>query len=244
MALLLRMVAAHLVADFVLQRTTWVEERSRRGWASVWLYAHSVVAALLTYLLSGLWGAFWIPLVVFVTHLVLDRWKSSRGDTTLLLLVDQLGHMLVLVVLWAFAVRLEWSVFAATIEQLAEAPALWVLFLAYAIVVWPAGILLGKFTEPWRAEPEAGGASGLVRAGLWIGRLERLLVLTAVLVGRLELIGFLIAGKSILRFGELRNGTRAQAEYVLIGTMMSFAVAIAVGLAASWLLRVLPPMAL
>lgn len=244
MTLLLRMVAAHLIADFLLQKSTWVEERSRRGWASIWLYTHSFVAALLTYVFAGLWHAFWIPVVVFVTHLLLDRWKSGRGDTTLNLLVDQLGHMLVLVVLWAFAVRLEWSVLVETVERLAESPAVWVLFLAYAIVVWPVGILLGKFTQPWRAESEAAGPSGLMRAGLWIGRLERLLVLTAILVGRLELVGFLIAGKSILRFGELRGGSRAQAEYVLIGTMMSFAVAIAVGLVANWLLRVLPLMAL
>jgi hypothetical protein len=43
-------------------------------------------------------------------------------------------------------------------------------------------------------------------------------------------IGFLIAAKSILRFGELRDH-RKEAEYVIIGTMWSFACGLVVALA-------------
>ncbi|MFO7902720.1 MAG: hypothetical protein R6U98_08675, partial [Pirellulaceae bacterium] len=45
------------------------------------------------------------------------------------------------------------------------------------------------------------GTEGLFRAGLWIGRLERVLILTFFLLQRFEAIGFLIAAKSIFRFG-------------------------------------------
>jgi hypothetical protein len=44
-------------------------------------------------------------------------------------------------------------------------------------------------------------------------------------------IGFLIAAKSILRFGELR-AHRKEAEYVIIGTMWSFVCGLLVALAA------------
>ncbi|MFV0501856.1 MAG: hypothetical protein ACK5MH_09735 [Bacteroidales bacterium] len=43
-------------------------------------------------------------------------------------------------------------------------------------------------------------------------------------------IGFLLAAKSIFRFGDLKDSKdRKLTEYILIGTLLSFAVAIATG---------------
>lgn len=52
-----------------------------------------------------------------------------------------------------------------------------------------------------------------------------LIVLLHVLVGYLEGIGFLVAAKSILRFKETEE--QKMAEYVLVGTLLSFSLAIA-----------------
>lgn len=72
---------------------------------------------------------------------------------------------------------------------------------------------------------------GLDKAGRYIGILERILVLTLVLFNQISAIGFLIAAKSILRYGDKDiKGARKQTEYVLIGTLMSFSSAIALGL--------------
>ena len=44
-----------------------------------------------------------------------------------------------------------------------------------------------------------------------------------MLVDQPSAIGFLIAAKSVFRFGELRErSNRMEAEYIIIGTMMSF----------------------
>jgi hypothetical protein len=52
----------------------------------------------------------------------------------------------------------------------------------------------------------------------------------------------LIAAKSILRFGEIKdNENRKQAEYIIIGTFASFLYAIVVSLAVRSLLQVPPP---
>jgi hypothetical protein len=67
--------------------------------------------------------------------------------------------------------------------------------------------------------------SGLINGGMWIGRLERLLIFLFVLYNISEGIGFLIAAKSILRFSETKEDQR-MAEYVLIGTLLSFGLAI------------------
>lgn len=45
-------------------------------------------------------------------------------------------------------------------------------------------------------------------------------------------IGFLIAAKSVFRFGELSDrANRLEAEYITIGTLLSFAIGVAVSMA-------------
>jgi hypothetical protein len=108
------------------------------------------------------------------------------------------------------------------------------------LIIWPAGFLIGRITRPWRAQLKS--QEGLAKAGMWIGCLERFLVLTFVLLNRYEAIGFLVAAKSIFRFGEIRDSShRKEAEYILVGTMLSFAIAIAVGLGLRWILSQCAP---
>lgn len=71
----------------------------------------------------------------------------------------------------------------------------------------------------------------IVRSGLIeIGYLERVLIMTFMLVGCMEGIGFLLAAKSIFRFGELTKAKEVKiTEYVMIGTLSSFTIAILLG---------------
>lgn len=65
-------------------------------------------------------------------------------------------------------------------------------------------------------------------AGELIGIVERLLILTFVLAGSFEAVAFTIAAKSIARFKELDD--KNFAEYYLIGTSVSVAVAVGIGM--------------
>lgn len=68
-------------------------------------------------------------------------------------------------------------------------------------------------------------------AGQYIGIIERLLIFTFILVGQWGAIGFLMAAKSIFRFGDLtRTKDRRLTEYILVGTMLSFGTAILTGI--------------
>jgi hypothetical protein len=52
-----------------------------------------------------------------------------------------------------------------------------------------------------------------------------------ILTGHFEAIGFLLAAKSIFRFGDLKEAKdRKLTEYVLIGTLLSFGIALLIGL--------------
>lgn len=242
LSLLLRLVVAHLIADFLLQRGVWVEERLKKKWTSGWLYVHGALAGALAYAFSGLWSVWWLSVIIGGSHVLLDGWKTSLKDTTRSFLLDQLGHFAVILIVWAVAADIDVAEIYGLLAPVGSNLAFWTLLLSYVLVFWPAGVLIGKFTEPWRSKTNGDTPRGLERAGLWIGRLERIVVLTSILLNRFELIGFLIAAKSIFRFGDIRaRSSREEAEYILIGTMASFAIAIALGILASWVLHRSPP---
>ena len=69
-----------------------------------------------------------------------------------------------------------------------------------------------------------------VRVGATIGVLERLLIVTFILVGAESAIGLVVAAKTIARFRQLDD--RDFAEYYLLGTLASVSVAIVTGLVA------------
>jgi hypothetical protein len=64
-----------------------------------------------------------------------------------------------------------------------------------------------------------------------------LLVLVFVFLGKWEGIGFLLTAKSVFRFGDIKDARSMKlTEYVLIGTFLSFGIAIMTGLIALQLL--------
>lgn len=103
------------------------------------------------------------------------------------------------------------------------------ILILYGIQIQPLGWLMKKLTGRWRNEIETPERErdSLGDAGLWIGVLERLLIVTFVLMNEFSAIGFLIAAKSIIRFGDKDIiHPRKQSEYILIGTLLSFCFAL------------------
>ena len=76
--------------------------------------------------------------------------------------------------------------------------------------------------------PDGGKEDNLPNAGHVIGNVERMLTLVFVMLGQYEAIGFLLAAKSLLRF---RETDTVKSEYVLVGTLLSFGIAILLGVA-------------
>ena len=124
------------------------------------------------------------------------------------------------------------------IQSILDSTALLSILGAYLLVIFPAGYLIGKATLRWQEEIEQiDENSSLPEAGRYIGIFERILVLTFILTQNFSAIGFLIAAKSILRFSDKTgSGARKQTEYVLIGTLMSFAITILLGLLVNFII--------
>jgi hypothetical protein len=224
--ILIRLIVSHLLVDFVLQRKKWVAEKQQRKIRSRYLYIHGLFGGILAYLFAGLWTEWWIGLVVGLSHVVIDIWKTYQKEGLKSFVTDQLLHLSVLILVWRIAVGNDG--FGETLSIFFNDPGVWAILAGYMVVIWPAGLLIAYYTRNWKNDIHD---MGLYEAGKTIGQLERILILTFVLIGRFEAIGFLIAAKSVFRFNQIQeHKERKVGEYILIGTMLSFAISIAVGL--------------
>jgi hypothetical protein len=97
------------------------------------------------------------------------------------------------------------------------------------LIVFGGSFFVGLICTNFIQSMEAANKPGVAKAGRYIGMLERSLILTAVLLNKLELIGFIFAAKSIVRYPEITRETNF-AEYYLIGTFASISIAFFGGL--------------
>ena len=102
----------------------------------------------------------------------------------------------------------------------------------WSVRIGPIDARIDARSEPVAAAPAHGPASPALsaRVGATIGILERILVVVFVLTGTDVAIGFVIAAKTLARFRQLDD--REFAEYYLLGTLASVAVAIVTALIA------------
>lgn len=241
MLLLIKWLCAHLLGDFALQSSRFVQHKRRRKAASGYLYLHCFIHGALIYLFTGWWQQWLIPVIVTVTHFGVDLWKLHQKDDAKSFIIDQVLHLAVLLLLW-IQVTGSWTAILPFLQNLLANHTFWTLLFGYATIIWPTAFLLGFATRRWRNQVQdvriTNGKTSLSEAGKWIGIFERILILTFVVTEHYEGIGFLIAAKSILRFNDLKeNDNRRETEYVLIGTLMSFSASIFVGLVMKYLLQ-------
>ena len=235
--LLLRLLSAHLFADFFLQSDKLCKAKNESGKkGAIAQLAHSFIHALSAYILLADWKNWIVPLVIFISHLIIDVLKSLlHGKGTVAFLCDQLVHILVIVLLW-------WWLYADNAHvcgwfaSVISSKQLWATVVAYLIITKPASVLISKFIKNWTPSNNMQG-QGMPRAGEWIGYIERVLILTFVITGNIEAVGFLLAAKSVFRFGDLNKAKEIKiTEYVLLGTLASFTIALIVAFALSSIL--------
>lgn len=235
--LLLRLLSAHLLADFFLQSDKLCKAKNESGKKGVIAQlAHAFIHALSAYILLADWKNWIIPLVIFVSHLIIDVLKSRlHGIGTVAFLCDQSVHIFVIVLLW-------WWLYADNTQaygwlaSMISSKQLLAAIVAYLIITKPASVLISKFIKNWTQSNNMHG-QGMPRAGEWIGYIERSPILTFAIIGNIEAVGFLLAAKSVFRFGDLNKAKEIKiTEYVLLGTLTSFTNALLVAFAFSSIL--------
>ena len=240
----LALLFAHLLGDFPLQTRGMVIGKVAMR-VSAYLshgFVHLLVSiaalALFTAVPSSN-GSTILALAILVPgHLALDLGKSimvralPSSDGALLYTADQAVHALIVALAAAVAVEAPPPIEALYGLWMTYRDTLLVAALVIAATVFPVGYLiryllkplsnqLGMNREPQAADRES--LEGLSNAGLYLGWLERGLLVIAFAIGSFTAVGLIIGAKSVARFPEFRS--RAFAEYFLVGTLISVAFA-------------------
>jgi hypothetical protein len=223
MILFLQLLLAHLAGDFFLQPSSWVRQKEEKNWTSPLLYFHIGIHFILI-LFFRFDISFWLPaLVIAFTHLLIDLVKINyqRPDTRRSwFFADQGLHLLVLIIA-------SWMLSTESIDiSFLQQPKFLVVLAGIAFLLQPTAVIIRMGISHW-APTSVPDERSLQNAGKLIGMLERLLIFVFIMAGKWEGVGFLLGAKSIFRFGDLKGSTdRKLTEYILIGTLISFSIAI------------------
>ncbi len=234
MIILVKLLLAHLIGDFILQPNSWVSHKEDRVHRSPYLYLHTLLHGILAFIIIGQTDFFGYAFVLALSHGFIDFLKlrfQKKKTKRNWFIVDQLLHLVVLV-----AITLLYN--GQTIDFSFMDNQFWIMVTALVLLTKPTSIIIKNIISIWTPESKLDKSDdSLQNAGNYIGILERLFVCYFVITGHYEAIGFLLAAKSIFRFGDLKEAKdRKLTEYVLIGTLLSFGTAFLVGLLTNYCL--------
>ncbi|HHZ11545.1 MAG TPA: DUF3307 domain-containing protein [Acholeplasmataceae bacterium] len=228
---------AHILGDYTFQPLSLSEKKKE---SLKYVALHSLIYAFLAFLASLLIKVtvfkIVFPLIILVSHFLIDWlriWFDRKFPDVRFrfasFFVDQLLHILLLFLLTKDFVPEDSSrlgvrfygwltriIAPLSIDQFLK------IALAYLIILQPASIFIKHFfnlvfRKDLCAEEES-------QAGSVIGKLERLVILTLGIMGLHTAIALVFTAKSIARFKQLEE--RGFAERYLIGTLLSFLIAI------------------
>jgi len=226
--LTLQLLLAHITGDFLFQPDRWVKHKEEHKFKSKYLYWHIVVHALALLVALQFDTDYWIGvLLILVSHYIIDLTKLQLIDKfnrRYLFFADQFAHLFVIFLVVYYYKPFEIDPALIYSNQ--------VLLLVIAILTTTivSSILMKVVISRWDID-EDDNTESLKKAGKYIGMLERMFVFGFIVFNQWQAIGFLLTAKSVFRFGDLsKSKDRKLTEYILIGTLLSFGLAILTGL--------------
>lgn len=220
---------AHLLGDFVLQPNSWVSDKENKKLKSKYLYLHVLIHTVLSLVFLRNLELWWVAVTIGITHFIIDvsklRFQNIKTKKRWFF-IDQALHIAVIA-----GVAFYFNEF--NFEFLKDQNLLKIA-MAALFLTSPASIFIKILLSSWTPVPETQTniqTESLSSAGKYIGILERLLVFTFIMVNHWEGVGFMVAAKSVFRFSDLAQAKqRKLTEYVLIGTLLSFGMAVLTGI--------------
>jgi hypothetical protein len=222
---LLKILLAHILGDFFLQPNSWVAEKERKKLRSDKLYLHIAIHTALIFVVFVSLEVWKIALVIGVLHGIIDALKLTFQKVKtkrIWFFVDQILHVIVIVFCWQYYYQANINL------DFLQNTQFWLFLIGALFLTTPAAIFIRVIIAKWIPTQ---ASSSLQDAGKFIGIIERLLIYLFVCTHHFEAVGFLLAAKSIFRFGDLKEAHDIKlTEYVLIGTLLSFGIALIVAM--------------
>jgi protein-S-isoprenylcysteine O-methyltransferase Ste14 len=230
MFLFLKLLLAHILGDFVFQPEKWVKDKEENKVKSIKLYFHIgihtiLLLGVLKFNLQEYWLGFLLIIISHYTVDVLKLYLQKKKTKRTWFFMDQITHISILLLVSSFYVN-----FSFSMENIITENNL-LLLIFILLIVYVSSVIIKIIITQWNPEIKKENDDSLAKAGRYIGILERLFVFIFVITNHWEAIGFLLAAKSVFRFGDLTSSKdRKLTEYILIGTLLSFGFAILLGI--------------
>ncbi len=230
-----RLILAGLMADFVLQPGSLVAWKKKSVWG---LLVHiAVVFAASLFIGVELWSRRYVFLILVLaaTHLVIDsakiaadrRWTDGLPPLATFL-SDQFLHVVSIVVLAAAFGYIPGDALISALRLPFADSRYLALTSVYIACVLGGSVAVRLVVQSFSALPDA-DRPGLLKAGAYIGIIERLLITSLVAVNQFGAVGFVLAAKSVARYKEMESVPKF-AEYYLIGTLTSSTIGVIGGM--------------
>jgi hypothetical protein len=228
-----KILLAHVITDFVFQPDHLAEKKER---VTV-LLVHGLIFFLLSMvlLLPAISYQTIITLVLLASfHVFIGYSKNLIQKRTgkglwLYFLGDQTLHVLGIGAAIYFLDKASLNAWVDVLSPYWSKPSIFLFGSLFVFIVFGGGYFTGILCKGFWGSMNSEKRPGIERAGRYIGILERSLVLTAVLFGKMEFIGYIFAAKSIARYPEMKEESHF-AEYYLIGILTSISIAFFGGL--------------
>jgi len=238
MLLFLKLILAHLIGDFAWQPKKWEEDQKVKKQKSPYLYWHILIHALALLIALQFDLKYWIGVVAIVlSHFLVDLIRlnlTGKINSSWLFFWKQVAHLLVIA-----GVVTIYEPHVLDFDAIYQ-PKILLLITAVLLLTVVSSRVMKVLITKWEVE-ENSTNNALEDAGKYIGILERLFIFVFIVTHNWQAIGFLLAAKSVFRFGDLsKTKDRKLTEYILIGTLLSFGFAIAVSLGYEYFVKQLP----
>lgn len=224
--LILKIILVHLIGDFALQTNHMVTDIENKRFESKYLYFHILIHLSLILLITQFDKQYVLPAIILsISHLIIDIVTKillkNKLNSIYNLILDQALHLITiaLFIKHFHNYEIDFNLIFSSKNYL--------LLTALIGITFVSAIVIKKIMEIFNYPLPN---DGIKDAGKYIGMLERLFIFVFVITSFWEGVGFLLAAKSIFRFGDLKENKEIKlTEYILIGTLISFGFAIFIG---------------
>jgi hypothetical protein len=245
------LVLAHVIADFLLQGRNTARKKDQGRLSGYILHAVLVLGTFLVLFAQMLHPRLVLTLTVLsLLHIGQDAIKGfitrklGSCSEAIVFLVDQGLHLLVLLCYWVYWLPINgslpvvrWSLagvlpepgrswFMQTILPMLNED-LVITLAIFIAVIYGGAVFVRKILDTSPVSLSADNERSIGRildTGRYIGMVERMILLIFIAMDAFGAVAFVLTAKSIARYQELNQ--KEFAEYYLVGTLSSTAVAL------------------
>lgn len=233
MNLILAMLLGHALGDFYFQTNDMVSKKKESIVKHVLIY--TIIIVLIYWFMTKSKNVVVLGIIVLISHFTIDNlnvYVSKKMDNLqqvklLTFLLDQILHISILII------------YIAMFDYLTVSEVHVNNFLLFAVIIsyliMPSSILIDKVL--YMVNKDKSVKKFELDEGTVIGILERMLILAMGVSGSINGIGFLIAAKTMVRYGQFddkEKDTNFRSKY-LIGTLLSVLLGFVLYLTFVWI---------